>query len=211
CGGQHVGRGRLVRRGTPARDRRGGRLGRTVTAPDGARTVGGERGAGTVLVLGLAAVVLLLVTAVAALGAAQQARSVARSAADLGALAGATALRWGHDPCTTAERVVRQNDGLAVACGVEDGGVVTVTAARAVVGSAGSWGGLGTAEVTARAGPRPSARLDAEPLGALGDEARPAEPRLVGAVADDRPGGLELREEVERPRDVGRGGGQDLV
>ncbi|MBA8811118.1 Rv3654c family TadE-like protein [Promicromonospora sukumoe] len=113
-----------------------------------------ERGAGTVLVLGVVAAALLLAVGIAALGAAQNARGAAQAAADLGALAGATALRDGFDPCGTAGAAVTRNGAELAACEVLGGGVVRVVATRAAVGPAGE---LGSARATARAGPRESA------------------------------------------------------
>jgi secretion/DNA translocation related TadE-like protein len=112
-----------------------------------------ERGAGTVLLLAVAAVVVLVALAIAALGAAQRARGVAQSAADLGALAAATALRHGIDPCATAAAGVERNAAELAACEVEPGGVVRVTTERAVVGP-DTWIGalLGEASAQARAG-----------------------------------------------------------
>lgn len=128
----------------------GGDPGRRDAAPPGS-----ERGAGTVLVLGILAAVLLLAVGIAALGAAQNARGAAQAAADLGALAGATALRDGFDPCGTAGAAVARNDAELAACEVLGGGVVRVVATRAAVGPPGELGGaLGTARATARAGPR---------------------------------------------------------
>lgn len=117
-----------------------------------------ERGAGTVLVLGIAAVVLLLGLAVAALGAAQQARGTAQASADLGALAAATSLRAGFDPCVTARATVERNHGRLVECHAEEGGVVAVTVRRASAGLPG-WG-TRDALARSRAGPRPAAPLD---------------------------------------------------
>ncbi|WP_454850937.1 Rv3654c family TadE-like protein [Promicromonospora soli] len=114
-----------------------------------------ERGAGTVLILGIVGVVLLLAGGIAALGAAQNARGAAQAAADLGALAGATALRDGFDPCGTAAAAVGRNGAEVASCEVLGGGVVRVVATRAVVGSSRELGGaLGPARASARAGPR---------------------------------------------------------
>lgn len=114
-----------------------------------------ERGAGTVLVLGIVAAVLLLAVGIAALGAAQNARGTAQAAADLGAIAGATALRDGFDPCGTAGAAVVRNGAEIGSCEVLEGGVVRVAATRAAVGPVGELGGaLGSARATARAGPR---------------------------------------------------------
>ena len=110
-----------------------------------------ERGAGTVLILGVVAAVLLLAVGIAALGAAQNARGAAQAAADLGALAGATALRDGFDPCRTAGAAVVRNGAVTASCEVLAGGVVRVVATRDASGPAGV---LGTARASARAGPR---------------------------------------------------------
>lgn len=129
---------------------RGGDPGRRDAGPPGP-----EGGAGTVLVLGIVAAILLLAVGIAALGAAQNARGAAQAAADLGALAGATALRDGFDPCGTAGAAVARNGAELAACEVLGGGVVRVVATRAAVGPAGELGGaLGTARASARAGPR---------------------------------------------------------
>jgi secretion/DNA translocation related TadE-like protein len=114
-----------------------------------------ERGAGTVLILGIIAAVLLLALGIAALGAAQNARGAAQAAADLGALAGATALRDGFDPCGTAGAAVARNGAEVASCEVLGGGVVRVAATRAPAGVSGAFGGaLGPARASARAGPR---------------------------------------------------------
>ncbi|WP_285107588.1 Rv3654c family TadE-like protein [Promicromonospora sp. MEB111] len=114
-----------------------------------------ERGAGTVLVLGIVAGALLLAVGIAALGAAQNARGTAQAAADLGAIAGATALRDGFDPCGTAGAAVVRNGATVASCEVLGGGVVRVVATRAAAGPVGEFGGaLGQARATARAGPR---------------------------------------------------------
>ncbi len=116
---------------------------------------GKERGAGTVLVLALAAVVVLLALAVAALGAAQRARGAAQAAADLGALAAAQALRHGIDPCPTAEAVVDRNGAVLARCEPEGGGVVRVVVVRDVLRHDGWLGpSAGHASAAARAGPR---------------------------------------------------------
>lgn len=117
-----------------------------------------ERGAGTVLVLGIVAVILLLAVATAALGAAQNARGSAQAAADLGALAGATALRDGFDPCGTAGAAVKRNGAEVASCEVLGAGTVRVVVTRKVAGPAGELGGA-QARAAARAGPR----VDASP------------------------------------------------
>lgn len=125
-------------------------MGRTVSP----RRRDPERGAGTVLVLGVVAVILVLAAGIAALGAAQNARGAAQAAADLGALAGATALRDGFDPCGTAGDAVVRNGARLASCEVLGGGVVRVVATRVAAGPGELGGVLGEARASARAGPR---------------------------------------------------------
>jgi secretion/DNA translocation related TadE-like protein len=114
-----------------------------------------ERGAGTVLILGVVGTVLILAVGIAALGSAQNARGAAQAAADLGALAGAAALRDGFDPCGTAAAAVVRNGAEVASCEVREGGVVRVVTTRMPAGVAGAFGGtLGPARASARAGPR---------------------------------------------------------
>ena len=122
-----------------------------------------ERGAGTVLVLGIVAAILLLALGIAALGTAQNARGATQAAADLGALAGATALRDGFDPCGTARATVTRNGAEIASCEVFDTGVVRIVATRAATGPGGAFSGaLGQARASARAGPRVQERSGAE-------------------------------------------------
>lgn len=120
--------------------------------PDG-DDPGAERGAGTVLVLGIAAVVIVLGLALAAIGAAQQTRGTAQAAADLGALAAAGAMRHGLDPCEVAGEAVARNRAQLASCTPEGGGVVALSVTK-VLGAAPAWAG-GQAGARARAGPRP--------------------------------------------------------
>lgn len=125
---------------------------------------GQERGAGTVLVLGVVGAVFVLALGIAGLGAAQNARGAAQAAADLGALAGATALRDGYDPCGTADAAVARNGAEVASCEVLGQGVVRVVATRPVAGVVGEVGGvLGPARASARAGPRPGEVLGSQP------------------------------------------------
>jgi len=110
----------------------------------------GDRGSGTVLALGLIAVALVLGLALAALSSAQGARGQAQTAADLAALAGATALQGGWDACPTARETVERNGAELVACVEQGDGVVRVDVVREATGWAGV---LGTARAAARAGP----------------------------------------------------------
>jgi secretion/DNA translocation related TadE-like protein len=122
-------------------------VGRAVTRRTG--TADRERGAGTVLLLGVVAVVLLCTVGLAALGAAQHARARAQSAADLAALAGAAAHRAGLGACDTASASAGRHDATLVACVPGDDGTVTVTVSVAATGPTS----LGDATARARAGP----------------------------------------------------------
>jgi secretion/DNA translocation related TadE-like protein len=104
------------------------------------------------MVLALAAVVLLVGLGLTTLGAAQQARAAAQSAADLGAISGAAALQHGFDPCGTAREAVARNAGVVTWCRVEDGGIVGLAVARATGDLPGLLGRVAAA--SARAGPR---------------------------------------------------------
>ncbi|MFF2620696.1 Rv3654c family TadE-like protein [Oerskovia jenensis] len=109
-----------------------------------------DRGSGTVLALGLIAVVLVLGLALAALASAQGARGRAQAAADLAALAAATALQGGGEACRTAQETAERNGAVVVACDEQGDGVVRVDVTREATG----WVGLlGTARAAARAGP----------------------------------------------------------
>jgi len=85
-----------------------------------------ESGAGTVLGLSMAGVVLFVAMAVVGATAVVTAHRSAQSAADLAALAGATALQRGEDACGQARHVARANRATLRGCAVE-GWTVTVT------------------------------------------------------------------------------------
>ena len=106
-----------------------------------------DRGSGTVLLLALMAAALVVAGLLGLLASAQLARGRAQSAADLGALAGATALRdaAGPEACAAAAEVVRRNGARLADCADEGSGVVRV---RVVVRAA-----AGDATAGARAGP----------------------------------------------------------
>lgn len=120
-------------------------------------TPASERGAGSVLVVGVVAVTLLLGAGVGVLAAAQRARAVAQTAADLGALAAAASVTVpqgvvmatppsaGVDPCALAAEAVARNGAVLESCGVRPDGVAEVTASRRT--------GPGVAVARARAGP----------------------------------------------------------
>jgi len=109
-----------------------------------------DRGSGTVLALGLIAVAFVLGLALAALASAQGARGQAQAAADLAALAAATALQGGWQACPTADETAARNGAVVVACVEQGHGVVRVDVTREATGWAGA---LGTARAAARAGP----------------------------------------------------------
>jgi len=115
----------------------------------GSPVADGDRGSGTVLLVGVVAVAVALLAAMALLVGAERARAGAQAAADLAALAAAARLVDGAaagGPCAVAAAVATRNGARLVACRPGDGGVVTVTAARPAAG-------VGTARATARAGP----------------------------------------------------------
>lgn len=125
-----------------------------------------ERGAGAVMVLGIVAAVLLLGVGLAALASAQHARGAAQVAADLGALAGAAALRDGYDECARASAVVDRNGAETTSCTVPEAGVVRVEV-RSATRLPGAFSSLGAARAAARAGLRIPGFGSAGPGGAL--------------------------------------------
>lgn len=128
----------------------------------------GDRGSGTVLVLGVVAVVVLVTGMLGVLAASFLAHARAQAAADLAALAGAERLQRqsvfpdaaepasapAGDPCLLAAAVAERNGGRSTGCetgapGTAESGTVTVQVA--VDGPAG------VARARARAGPSPVA------------------------------------------------------
>ena len=83
-----------------------------------------SRGAATLLVVALTGVVLLLGLAGAFLTATGAAHRRAQAAADLAALAGATAHRHGDDACAAAGKVAMSNGAASTACHLEGEDVV---------------------------------------------------------------------------------------
>ena len=73
-----------------------------------------EKGSGSGLALALIAAIAAMGLMLSSLGAAQQARWQAQTAADLGAIAGASALRHGQDHCLIARESVRRNLGTGI-------------------------------------------------------------------------------------------------
>ena len=95
-----------------------------------------ERGSGTVLVLGIIAVLLAMAVCAGGLIQAQAAAGKARSTADLAALGGATALSSivaPGDPCEAASRVARANGAEVTTCSVTGEDVVVEVSVEARV------------------------------------------------------------------------------
>jgi secretion/DNA translocation related TadE-like protein len=110
----------------------------------------GEEGSGTVLVLGVFALLLLVACTLAALAEVGLARSRAASAADLAALAAASRATAGPAAaCAAAGSTARAAGAHLVTCRLT-GAVVDVVA---VVRPAGPVGRIGAATGRARAGP----------------------------------------------------------
>ena len=110
-----------------------------------------DEGSGTVLTLGICAVLASVLLIVLALAAAVLARHRAEAAVDLAALAGADVVvgRAPGDPCVRAEQVLRAYGADGVGCEVAGDGSVLVSA---VVRPPGLAGVLGVARAQARAG-----------------------------------------------------------
>jgi secretion/DNA translocation related TadE-like protein len=118
---------------------------------------GGDRGAGTVLALGLVSVVLGLTALLSALGHVVSSRHQAAAAADLAALAaaqtagGTSVAGPGAGPCAVAARIASANRGQLASCSLAPGGTAAVTVrVRTRYGFA--------VQTTARAGPAPPGR-----------------------------------------------------
>ena len=110
---------------------------------------GEERGAAALLALAMCGVLLLVGGALGVAGAMVVDHRRAQAAADLAALAGATALATGGDGCRAADDVARANDAELREC-VADGLTVTV---RVQVSGPRWLGQRGDLDATARAGP----------------------------------------------------------
>lgn len=110
------------------------------------RGQGRDAGSVTVVLVAVVAVALVLAAFLGVVTSARTGRLQAQTAADLSALAAATALRRGGDACATARLVAQRNGASVIACTDEGSGVVRVVAQRRTVG--------GDAAAQARAGPR---------------------------------------------------------
>ncbi|MGL5809599.1 MAG: Rv3654c family TadE-like protein [Nocardioides sp.] len=108
-----------------------------------------ERGAGTVLAGSFLALLLVVGAAIAALGGLLRANRQAQAAADLGALAGASALQRGDQACAAAARLVAANQARSTECEIRGTDVVV----RAEVRVSAWWGVVATPSAQARAGP----------------------------------------------------------
>lgn len=97
-------------------------------------------GSATVTAAGVITSVVSLALAVAAFGVHVSDTHRARVAADLAAVAGATAMYHGADACASADRTAELNGARVVSCEVTAGDVVVAAARR-------------RAEAAARAGP----------------------------------------------------------
>jgi secretion/DNA translocation related TadE-like protein len=109
----------------------------------------GDRGSATVLGVGVVGLLATLMTLVAVLAGAVADQRRVESAADLGALAGATAVQQGRPACASARDVVDRNGASLTSC-VVAGEVVEVTARRRTQPLLGR---RFDASSTARAGP----------------------------------------------------------
>lgn len=103
----------------------------------------------TVAALGL---LLVVGSALGVVGAMFARHRQAQAAADLGALAAATAAQQGGDACASAADVVSANAASLLTCDVAATGEVVL---RVSVAGPGWLGQRGALAATARAGPRP--------------------------------------------------------
>lgn len=110
----------------------------------------GEGGAATVLAVALVGLLVWVGAALSVVGAMLAAHRTAQAAADLAALAGATALAQSQESCSAAEATARANGARLSGCVVE-GRDVRIT----VVVSGPQWRGLAIGDLVAesRAGP----------------------------------------------------------
>lgn len=111
---------------------------------------GGDRGSATVIGAVMVVILLAVTTLVVHLGAAVIARHRAAAAADLAALAGASAaVRGSEAPCAAAGRIATTGSGRLDSCDVSGWEVrVVVSAAAGLLGQ--------RATARARAGPDPA-------------------------------------------------------
>jgi secretion/DNA translocation related TadE-like protein len=103
-----------------------------------------ERGAATVVAIGLVGVLTFVTAVCVGVAALVLAHRRAQVAADLAALAGASALQRGADPCAAAGTITERQGARLQRCVVEGEEVVVVTGVRVATA-------LGGAELPARA------------------------------------------------------------
>lgn len=124
------------------------------------RDLRGESGSSTVLALGIIALLLTATVAGLAVLSAMRAAHVARSSADLAALAGAVVHQQSADTsaaCTEARRIALRHDAEMEDCTVGAGGVVTVTTSAPITHRLAGVG-PDRAQGVARAGPEQGGR-----------------------------------------------------
>jgi len=111
-----------------------------------------EHGVGVVMFLGLSAVLVLVAAVSTGTVAVVLAHRRAQVAADLGSLAGATALQAGGDPCAAAAGIIGRQRARMTSCVAQGASVVVVTSVPLAVS-------LGGADVRARARAGPQGSL----------------------------------------------------
>ena len=109
----------------------------------------GERGAGSVLAVAMMGLLVTVTVATAGLGGVVATHRSAQSAADLAALAAATALQDGADACAQAAQVAARNRAELAGCEVTGWNVSVVVTAH----SAPLPGGVLDLDARSRAGP----------------------------------------------------------
>lgn len=129
------------------------------------RALRSDEGSATILVVAGLGVLMMLLLSALGLAAAVLASHRARSAADLGALAGAVSYQEGLGAaaaCSRAADMVARNAAQLVSCEVDDEGAVLVTVAAPVAGPVRLIRSLGRpsegtpmAKARSRAGPSP--------------------------------------------------------
>lgn len=108
-----------------------------------------ERGSGTVVGIGLVCVVGVMLSVILAVGNVLICKSMAQTAADGAALAGADALYESTgDPCATAARIAARNRGVMRACHVQGEDVVVSASVDSRVPL------IGKVQAQAKAGPK---------------------------------------------------------
>jgi secretion/DNA translocation related TadE-like protein len=113
------------------------------------RLAGDQRGSATVLAVVVSGVLATTFVVAAVIGGALVGQRRAATAADLAALAGASALQQAQPACTVARRLARANDATLTSCTVDGDEVRVGTAVRVPL-----WRGRSlTVESAARAGP----------------------------------------------------------